>query len=90
VIGILFGVFHLSMFRIIPTGLLGVLLAYLTLASGSIFPSMCLHFMHNAYYLWSSFYKVDLDSTLCISLALVGLVIAAVALGWKPAKAEEK
>lgn len=90
VIGLLFGVFHLSMFRILPTGLLGVLLAYLTLASGSIFPSMCLHFMHNAYYLWSSFYKVDLDSTLCISLAFVGLVVAAVALGWKPAQTEEK
>lgn len=90
VIGLLFGVFHLSMFRILPTGLLGVLLAYLTLASGSIFPSMCLHFMHNAYYLWSSFYKVDLDSTLCIALALGGLVVAAVALGWKPAQTEEK
>jgi sodium transport system permease protein len=90
VIGLLFGVFHLSMFRILPTGLLGVLLAYLTLASGSIFPSMCLHFMHNAYYLWSSFYKVDLDSTLCISLAFGGLVVAAVALGWKPAQTEEK
>lgn len=86
VIGILFGIFHMSMFRIIPTGLLGILLAYLTLASGSIFPSMCLHFMHNAYYLWASYYKVELDSTLCISLAFAGLVIAALALGWKPAK----
>ncbi len=90
VIGILFGIFHLSMFRIIPTGLLGILLAYLTLASGSIFPSMCLHFMHNGYYLWASYNKVDLDSTMCISLALVGLVIAAVALGWKPAKEDGK
>lgn len=90
VIGILFGVFHLSMFRILPTGLLGVLLAYLTLASGSIFPSMCLHFMHNSYYLWSSFYKVNLDSPQCIALALAGLIVAAVALGWKPAKIEEK
>lgn len=90
VIGVLFGVFHLSMFRIIPTGLLGILLAYLTLASGSIFPSMCLHFMHNAYYLWSSFYKVDLDSPQCISLALAGLIVAGLALGWKPARSEEK
>jgi len=84
VIGILFGVFHLSMFRILPTGLLGVLLAYLTLASGSIFPSMCLHFMHNAYYLWASFYKVNLDSPQCIALAFVGLVVGSLALAWKP------
>jgi sodium transport system permease protein len=84
VIGILFGVFHLSMFRFLPTGLLGILLAYLTLASGSIFPSMCLHFMHNGYYLAASYYKLDLDSTQCIAMALAGLVVAAVALGWKP------
>ncbi|MCC7528676.1 MAG: CPBP family intramembrane metalloprotease [Candidatus Melainabacteria bacterium] len=90
VIGILFGIFHLSMFRILPTGILGILLAYLTLASGSIFPSMCLHFMHNGYYLWASYYKVELDSTLCFSLAFVGLVIAALALGWKPSKEEGK
>lgn len=90
VIGILFGIFHMSMFRILPTGLLGILLAYLTLASGSIFPSMCLHFMHNGYYLWASYYKVELDSTVCISLAFAGLVIAALALGWKPPKEEGK
>lgn len=84
VIGILFGVFHLSMFRFLPTGLLGILLAYLTLASGSIFPSMCLHFMHNGYYLAASYYKLNLDSTQCIALALAGFVIAAVALSWKP------
>ncbi len=88
VIGILFGVFHLSMFRILPTGLLGILLAYLTLASGSIFPSMCLHLMHNSYYLWSSFYKVDLDSTTCIAMALGGLTVGALALGWKPRRTE--
>jgi len=83
-IGILFGVFHLSMFRFLPTGLLGILLAFLTYASGSIFPSMLLHFMHNGYYLAASYYKVDIDSSQCIALALGGLVVAAVALGWKP------
>lgn len=89
VIGILFGIFHLSMFRFLPTGLLGILLAFLTLASGSIFPSMCLHFMHNGYYLWASYYKLELDSTACISLAFAGLVLGALLIGWKPKQEAE-
>jgi len=88
VIGILFGVFHLSMFRILPTGLLGMLLAYLTLASGSIFPSMCLHFLHNGYYLWASYNKVELDTTICIALAFAGLIVGTLALAWKPKQAQ--
>lgn len=82
-IGLLFGVFHLSMFRFLPTGLLGILLAFLTLISGSIFPSMILHFVHNGYYLWATYYKVDLTSTPCIMLAFVGMIIGALLIGWK-------
>jgi sodium transport system permease protein len=47
-VGILFGLLHLSAYRIVPTTALGVLLAYLRLSSGSIFPCMVLHGLYNS------------------------------------------
>lgn len=46
-IGLIFGVFHFSIFRFVPTATLGCLLSYLVVLTGSIFPSMTLHLMHN-------------------------------------------
>lgn len=46
-IGVLFGAFHFSLFRFIPTGTLGMLLSVLVWRTGSIFPAMALHFSHN-------------------------------------------
>jgi sodium transport system permease protein len=46
--GLLFGLFHLEVYRLLPTSLLGVLLSFLALASGSILPSMLAHFCNNA------------------------------------------
>lgn len=82
-VGLLFGVFHLSMFRFLPTGLLGILLSFLTLISGSIYPSMILHFVHNGYYLWATYNKVDLTSTPCIIVAFAGMIIGGLLIGWK-------
>ncbi|MCF6283715.1 MAG: ABC transporter permease subunit [Candidatus Hydrogenedentes bacterium] len=48
VVGILFGMFHLSIYRFLPTAVLGVLLTYLTVRTGSIYASMLLHFINNA------------------------------------------
>jgi membrane protease YdiL (CAAX protease family) len=45
--GVLFGLFHLSAYRFLPTALLGVALAQLALRSGSIFPPMLFHFLNN-------------------------------------------
>ena len=44
----LFGLFHLDIYRLIPTTVLGVLLGYLALESGSIVPSIVAHFCNNA------------------------------------------
>jgi sodium transport system permease protein len=49
VVGIIFGLFHVSYFRIIPTGFLGIILTAVVLLTGSIFPSMALHFGNNAF-----------------------------------------
>ncbi len=48
VVGAIFGMFHVSLFRIIPTGFLGVVLAVVTLLTGSILPAMLWHFLNNA------------------------------------------
>jgi len=49
VVGTLFGAFHMSLARFLPTGLLGALLAFLRLRSGSLWPCMVLHCLHNSF-----------------------------------------
>jgi sodium transport system permease protein len=49
VVGIVFGFFHVSYFRIIPTGFLGIILTTLALLTGSIFPGIALHIGNNAF-----------------------------------------
>jgi len=48
VTGLLFGIFHLDAWRILPTALLGVTLSGIALASDSIVPAMVAHFVNNA------------------------------------------
>lgn len=46
-IALLFGVMHMSIYRIVPTALAGLILTYLAWRSGSIFPAMLGHFINN-------------------------------------------
>jgi sodium transport system permease protein len=46
--GLLFGMFHLDVWRLLPTTLLGILLSWIALESGSLVPSMIVHFLNNA------------------------------------------
>jgi sodium transport system permease protein len=48
VVGLIFGIFHFQLFRIPVTAALGVLLAAVTLLTGSIFPAMVWHATNNA------------------------------------------
>jgi sodium transport system permease protein len=48
VVGILFGLFHMSVYRVLSTGLTGILLTYFVVRSGSIFLPMIAHFLNNA------------------------------------------
>lgn len=47
VVGAIFGLFHVSLFRIIPTAYLGTMLALVTILTGSIFPAMLWHALNN-------------------------------------------
>lgn len=48
VTGLVFGVFHVALFRVVPTAYLGALLAGTVLLTGSIFPAMLWHTLNNA------------------------------------------
>jgi len=74
VVGATFGFFHTSLFRIVPTAFLGVVLAAVTLLTGSIFPAMLWHALNNAlgvgagHYGWTMH---DLDAWLYLAAAAV-------------------
>jgi sodium transport system permease protein len=48
VVGVIFGLFHVSLFRIAPTAVLGMILTAIALMTGSVFPGMLLHAGNNA------------------------------------------
>ncbi len=48
VAGAIFGIFHVQLFRLIPTAYLGVVLTAVVLLTGSIFPAMVWHALNNA------------------------------------------
>lgn len=81
-VGGLFGLFHMSLVRLLPTGLLGVLLTWMRLRAGCIYPCMCLHACHNGLaVLLSSQLKGEVNPMYLVYLAgaaafgTVGLVI---------------
>lgn len=47
-VGLVFGLFHVSLFRIVPTAFLGFVLTWVVLFGGSIYPAMLWHAMNNA------------------------------------------
>lgn len=46
-VGVLFGLFHLSAFRFLPTAVLGIALGFIVIRTRSILPAMALHASHN-------------------------------------------
>ncbi len=56
-VGLIFGLFHVALFRIVPTGFLGIILTAVALLTGSILPCMLLHAGNNAFGFWAA--KLD-------------------------------
>jgi sodium transport system permease protein len=79
VVGAIFGLFHVSLFRLVPTGYLGAVLAGVVLITGSIFPAMLWHGLNNALALVPAYYGwVGADSELPLwayPLGVVGLLV---------------
>lgn len=48
-VGLLFGIFHISVYRILPIAILGMVLTYLTVRTGSIYAAMLVHLLNNGF-----------------------------------------
>ncbi|MCX6921958.1 MAG: type II CAAX endopeptidase family protein, partial [Verrucomicrobia bacterium] len=48
VVGVVFGIYHVALFRFVPTACLGIMFAAVTLLTGSIYPAMLWHALNNA------------------------------------------
>ena len=78
--GLLFGVFHIELSRILPTALLGVLLSLVALQSGSILPAMLAHFLNNASLVGLAYFHVDERAAEIGTTASVLIFVAAALL----------
>ena len=76
----LFGIFHMDIYRLIPTALLGVLLGLITLTSGSIVPAMVAHFCNNAMLVTLASLRLDQRMETLGTGALTLMVIASLVL----------
>jgi sodium transport system permease protein len=74
--GLVFGLFHVSLFRLFPTAFLGIILAAVTILSGSIFPAMAWHALNNGISLVLNHYGVALELLPSTTYAGAVLVLA--------------
>ncbi len=61
---VLFGFYHMSLVKFVPTGLLGLVLCYVVWRTGSIYPAMLMHFLNNAYSVMVSYYPEQVGRVL--------------------------
>ena len=61
VVAFVFGCFHMSFFRILPTAFLGFFLGLVTLATGSIIPAMLIHIGNNSLAVWAMSAGIDME-----------------------------
>lgn len=47
IVGLLFGIFHVNLYKIIPTSILGMIITFITLYTGSIFNGIIFHLLNN-------------------------------------------
>lgn len=74
---LIFGLFHMSLSRLLPTATLGAAAAYLRLRSGSLLPSILIHFLYNACLLAMAAFGQPLPGFLVIPALLIsGIAVA--------------
>lgn len=62
VVAVVFGLFHLSFFRVIPTAYLGFVLGLITLATGTVWPAMLIHVGNNSLAVFAMLRGWDFDN----------------------------
>ena len=84
IVSLLFGVSHMSMIKILPTAVLGAVLAYTIHKSESIVTSSLIHFANNALAVVTMFYGTEIaflnDEAMTIPIMVTMGVIAAVGI----------
>lgn len=93
---LLFGFAHASIYRMLPTLALGIVLAWLAWRSGSIVPPMIVHAMNNGLVVWlarhpSAGRLIGMDETssvppLGVTLAAAVVCAAGLGLAWKASR----
>lgn len=89
---VLFGLYHMSLVKFVPTGLMGLAFGLVAWRTGSIFPTMLMHFLNNACSVLITYYPeqvgeafpVLFQETLRASdvLHLVGAGLVLIGGGW--------
>ena len=63
-VAVMFGLYHMSLIKFIPTGLLGLVVCYTVYVTDSIYPAMLMHFINNALSVLISCYPERLEAVL--------------------------
>lgn len=93
----LFGIYHMSLLKFIPTGLLGLVFCIVVWRTGSIYPAMLMHFINNAISVTLTYYpeqaekilpvlcKTTLSASDVLCLCGAGLILVGIggAILWK-------
>ncbi|MCU0611130.1 MAG: ABC transporter permease subunit [Candidatus Eisenbacteria bacterium] len=77
-VGAIFGLFHVALFRLLPTAFIGVIFATVTLLTGSVFPAMLWHAINNATSVVAGHFELELPGLEVIHYAVAALVLALV------------
>lgn len=64
IVATLFGIYHMSLVKFIPTGLLGLVFCYVVYITDSIYPSMLMHFINNGLSVLISYYPEQMEKIL--------------------------
>ncbi len=80
--GAIFGFFHVSLFRLVPTGLLGVVLAGVVLKTGSLYPAMLWHFLNNLLAVSVQEGWIPLEADTAIPLWAYGVATVGAVVSW--------
>lgn len=78
-VGLFFGLFHMDAYRLMPTALMGVILAVVRHRTGSIFPCMLVHILYNGVALLAFFRGLDREGS-ALTRTVESPVTAAAAL----------
>ncbi len=75
-VGLIFGMFHITLFRIVPTAFMGVILTAVAVMTGSIFPGILIHMGNNAFAVWAADSGLALQSLRWSDYGAAALIFA--------------